>query len=185
MELPPLWRTCRVLANRVRLKIFGALSQRPGMRVGDVARAMRLSLPAASQYLRALEACGLVESRRIRRSVIYGANGPKGSGNQALARAVTNRMKERGAIESVFKLATAFANPGRIEVFRRLQAKPMSPAELSVATGWSPRTLGRHLAKLKSRGFVQQKASREKFEATVPDDALGRALAKAAAEKQS
>src|SRR5687768_8986760 len=98
MEQPPLWRTCRVLANRVRLKILGALSQRPGMRVGDVARAMRLSRPAASQYLRALEACGFVEARRVRRSVVYGVNGNRGSENQALTKALMGRLRERAAI---------------------------------------------------------------------------------------
>jgi DNA-binding transcriptional ArsR family regulator len=180
MEQTPLWRTCRVLANRPRLKILGVLRQRQGMRVSDVARVVRLSLPAASQYLRALEACGLVESRRIRGSVIYGVIGGKGSGSQALGRAVADRMKELGAIDSVFKLATAFANPGRIEVFQRLRRKPRSAAELSSATGWSRRTLLRHLAKLESRGFVRQEAKGDKFGVAEPNDAVGRALAKEA-----
>src|SRR5436190_1209277 len=99
------------------------------MRVSDVARAMRLSRPAASQYLRALEACGLVEARRVRRSVIFGVNGNRKSGNRALARALIGRLGERSAIKSVFRLATAFVNPGSIELFQRLHTKPMSVAE--------------------------------------------------------
>ena len=173
-----------MLANRARLKIFNALSQRPGMRVSDVARAVRLSLPATSQYLRALEACGLVEARRVRRSVVYGVNANKGGESRSLAKALMTRLRGRGAIEAAFKLATAFANPGRIEVFQRLQTKPRTVADLRASTGWSRWTLLRHLVKLESRGFVRRDLDGEKFERAMPDDPLARILGQEAAETQ-
>ena len=106
-----------------------------------------------------------------------------GSENQALTKAPMSRLRERGAIESVYKLATAFANPGRIEVFQRLQTKPMTLAELGDSGTWSRRTLRRHLAKLESRGFVRQDPEVETFAGTMPSDPLGRILGKAAAER--
>src|SRR6266478_9641531 len=68
---PTLWRTCRVLANRKRLQILALLSRQPNQTVSTVARQMRLSLPAASQYLRALEARGLLTCRRVELRVEY------------------------------------------------------------------------------------------------------------------
>ena len=56
---PTLWRTCRVLANRKRLQTLALLIRQPNQTVSAVAERMSLSMPAASQYLRALEARGL------------------------------------------------------------------------------------------------------------------------------
>ena len=50
---PTLWRTCRVLANRTRLQIFGLLRRQPNQTVSAVAQHLKLSLPVASQYSRA------------------------------------------------------------------------------------------------------------------------------------
>src|SRR5687767_10650919 len=89
----PLWRVSRVLANRVRLRMLSLLRRGRGLRVGEVARAMRLSRPAASQYLRALEACGFVVSRRVRRAVIYKiAPSKKSAGESALLQPLLTQL---------------------------------------------------------------------------------------------
>ena len=62
---PTLWRTCRVVANRKRLQTLALLIRKPNQTVSAVAERMRLSVPAASQYLRALEARGLLTCRRV------------------------------------------------------------------------------------------------------------------------
>ena len=180
MERIPFWRTSRTLANRVRLKILVVLNRRPGMRVSDVARATKLSRPAASQYLRALEASELVEGQRVRRSVLYEINGNTKSQHRELAKAIVTRLARGKDVEVVFKIATAFANPGRIEVFHALQKGPKSVAELRLSTGWANQTVLRHLRKLESRGFVRP--AEDKFEAVVPNDALARCLAANAAK---
>ena len=180
MERVPLWRTSRTLANRSRLKILVVINRRPGMRVSDVARATRLSRPAASQYLRALEVSELVAGQRVRRSVLYEINQNTKGQPQNLAKTIVARLGKGTEIDSVFRITTAFANPGRIEVFHVLQKGPKSVAELSLATGWTNQTVLRHLRKLESRGFVRPAA--EKFEAVVPDDALARCLAENAAK---
>ena len=68
---PTLWRTCRVLANRKRLQTLALLIRQPNQTVSAVAERMSLSVPAASQYLRALEARGLLTCRRVGRRVEY------------------------------------------------------------------------------------------------------------------
>ncbi|HEX8490090.1 MAG TPA: winged helix-turn-helix transcriptional regulator, partial [Chthoniobacterales bacterium] len=68
---PTLWRTCRVLANRKRLQILALLLRQPNQTVSVVAERMGLTVPTASQYLRALEARGLLACRRVGRSVEY------------------------------------------------------------------------------------------------------------------
>ncbi len=67
---PTLWRTCRVLANRTRLKIYALLLRQPGQTVSAIAEQLKLPLPAASHYLRALEARGLLAVRRKGRNVV-------------------------------------------------------------------------------------------------------------------
>ena len=71
---PTLWRSCRVLANRRRLQILQLLVQQPGLRVSEVAQRLKLSLPVASQYLRALEARGFLSVRRVADRVYYRPN---------------------------------------------------------------------------------------------------------------
>ena len=181
MQRLPFWRVCRVLANRPRLKIFGLLTRQPGLRVGAVAAAMKLSRPAASQYLRALESCGLLASRRDRRFVVYELGGRNSDPTlRALIRTLIISLSDKTSIEGVFKLATAFANPGRIDVFRNLSAGPKRQAQLRVSVGCSTRTLRRHLNKLQNRGFVRRAPDSQVYEATTHATAFGRALAQAA-----
>ncbi|MBM3889971.1 MAG: helix-turn-helix transcriptional regulator, partial [Verrucomicrobia bacterium] len=61
---PTLWRTCRVIANPTRLKIFALLAEQPGQTVSGVADRLKLPLSEASESLRALEARGLLTARR-------------------------------------------------------------------------------------------------------------------------
>src|SRR5437870_8771631 len=68
---PTLWRTWRVLANRKRLQTLALLIRQPNQTVSAVAERIGLSTPAASQYLRALEARGLLTCRRVGRRVEY------------------------------------------------------------------------------------------------------------------
>ena len=154
---PTLWRTCRVLANRKRLQILALLSRQPNQTVSMVAGDMRLSLPAASQYLRALEARGLVTCRRVGRRVEYRLS-PATTENAAgeILAALRLAFRRRGQpIEALFKLATAFTHPRRIEVFRAVKSGAVTFGKLQTATHISARALSRHLAKLEARGFVK------------------------------
>ena len=85
---PTLWRTCRVLANRKRLQILALLIRQPNQTVSTVAGRMSLSMPTASQYLRALEARGLLTCRRVGRRVEYR---PSAGKSERAAEEIANR----------------------------------------------------------------------------------------------
>jgi DNA-binding transcriptional ArsR family regulator len=121
---PTLWRTCRVLANRKRLQILALLSRRPNQTVSTVAKKMRLSMPAASQYLRALEARGLLNCRRVGLRVEYRppATTIEGTAGAILTALRVVFRRRAQPLDVLFKLATAFTHPRRIEVFRAVKA---------------------------------------------------------------
>jgi len=177
---PTLWRTCRVLANRKRLQTLALLRRQPNQTVSAVAERMSLSMPAASQYLRALEARGLLTCRRVGGRVEYRLSaGTSGGASGDIIKAL-RLVFPRGArsIEPIFKLATAFTHPRRIEVFRALISGADTFAKLQAATHLPTRALARHLAKLAARGFVKNEMAR--YVATSPRHPFGRALARLA-----
>jgi ArsR family transcriptional regulator, virulence genes transcriptional regulator len=66
---------CSVLTDPKRLRLIDAL--RAGERsVGDLADEIGCSLPNASQHLAVLRAAGLVSTRRIGRTILYGLAEP-------------------------------------------------------------------------------------------------------------
>src|SRR3954467_14189227 len=115
---PTLWRTCRVLANRKRLQILALLIRQPNQTVSAVAERMSLSMPAASQYLRALEARGLLTCRRVGRYVEYRPSTVTSEGAaEEIIEALRLVFRRRPQpIEAIFKLATGFTHPRRVEV---------------------------------------------------------------------
>jgi DNA-binding transcriptional ArsR family regulator len=179
---PTLWRTCRVLANRQRLRMLTLLIRQPGQTVSSVARHMRLSLPAASQYLRALEARGLLTCRRVGLRVEYrpvAMTTRDGGGTIANAlRMLVGRRHQ--PIDELFKLATAFTHPRRIEVYRAVKNGADSFVRVRATTHISTRALARHLAKLEARGFVKNEG--DVFAVTNHAHPLGRVLARLAAQ---
>jgi DNA-binding transcriptional ArsR family regulator len=179
---PTLWRTCRVLANRKRLQTLALLSRQPNQTVSAVAERMSLSMPAASQYLRALEARGLLICRRVGGRVEYRLSaGTRGGAAGDIIEAL-RRVFPRGArsIEPIFKLATAFTHPRRIEVFRAMTTGADTFAELQAATHLPTRAIARHLAKLEARGFL--KNERARYVVTRQHHPFGRVLARLATQ---
>ena len=140
---PTLWRTCRVLANRKRLQILALLIRQPNQTVSAVAERMALSMPAASQYLRALEARGLLTCRRIGRRVEYrmSAGTSEGAAKEIIKALRLVFRRRAQPIEAIFKLATSFTHPRRVEVFRALTSGADSFAKLQAATNLPSRAL--------------------------------------------
>ncbi len=179
---PTLWRTCRVIANRSRLRIFALLMRQPGQTVSAIANRSNLPIPVASQYLRALEARGLLEVRRVGRRVRCRlrsaiAGGPAQGIVEAMLEAFRRDPKP---VEALFKTATAFTHPRRIEIFRTLQREPQTLHQLRDATGIPLWALRRHLKKLEARAFVASWSGN--YVAANRPDAFGRELARLAAE---
>ncbi len=177
---PTLWRTCRVLANRTRLRIFALLARRSPQAVSAVAGQMQLPMPVASQCLRALEARGLLTVRRVGRRVYYRLNTTTGGAAPELVAPLRLALRdEPAAIESVFRLVTAFTHPRRIEIYRVLKAEAGRVSHVRAATRISAPALRRHLHKLRQRGFVVCRG--RIYAATQPAPRLGRMLARLAA----
>lgn len=177
---PTLWRTCRVLANRHRLKILGLLVQSPELTVSGVAERLELSLPVASQYLRALEARGLLAVRRVGRRVQYRLNIASAiEPARELAAAVRLAFQRDAApVEALFRLATTFTHPRRIEIFRALAAEARTTGQLQAVTRISAAALFRHRRKLEARGFVAEHQGL--YAVANRSDVFGRTLARLA-----
>jgi DNA-binding transcriptional ArsR family regulator len=173
---PTLWRTCRVIANRNRLKIFRLLIDEPGLTVSAVAERLGVSVPAASEYLRALESRGLLTTRRVGRWVKYQcAGGGSESSGAVLATALRAAFREdNNALEAIFRAATAFTHPRRIEIYRAVQAGAVTLAQAQAATRIPAWALLRHFQKLETRGFITCQFGR--YAVVSRPDALGQEL---------
>ncbi len=154
---PTLWRTCRVLANAGRLRCLKVVLECPGSTVGDIAEHACVSEAVASEYLRALQARGLILACRESRWVRYTADPDplvKGAARLlvALRRALlTEARSEADMIHTV----TAFTHPRRLEIMKWLQCVDGASIEgLSTHTQISVPALFRHLRKLKTRQRV-------------------------------
>lgn len=175
---PTLWRTCRVLANTTRLRIFAQLVRQQPQSVSQLADRVSLTLPVASQSLRALESRGLLKVKRIRLRVEYRI--PSTAEAVALANLIT-ALKTALRVEPlptarIIKLATAFTHPSRIHIYRCLNDGPKTQVQIQSAIPISAPALSRHLGKLIARGFVELDDVGRCTAITHPQ-AIGRALA--------
>lgn len=178
---PTLWRTCRVLANRTRLRILGLLIFHSPQTVSAVAARLNLPMPVASLGLRSLEARGLLTVRRVKLHAHYRLNDiPTGDARDLVAALKSAFRSELSPENLIFRLSTAFTHPRRVEIFRLLQTQPCAAARLRIATGISGPALVRHLEKLKARGFVV--SQKNIYSTTKPRQAFGHTLAQMAAQ---
>ena len=132
------------------------LIQNPDRPVSAVARKLKVPRVVASQYLRALNARGLLKARREGRWVYYRAS-PDGSVGEAkpLLLALERTFAQKSdSVSTIFRLVTAFTHPRRQDIFLALPRRGMAFGELMFKTGMSPDALRRHLRKLVDRGFV-------------------------------
>ena len=157
---PTLWRTCRVLANRVRLRMLGVLFRQGELPVSAVAGAVGVSAVLASLYLRSLSARGLLAARREGRWVFYRpAADPSVRVAADLLQALDSAFaSKRDPTKEIFRQATAFTHPRRVQIVRALANGAMAMDALARNTAIGRFALRRHLAKLCRRGFVKETA---------------------------
>jgi len=177
---PTLWRTCRALANETRLKAFRWLLRNPDQTVSRVASKLGLSRSMATRHLRILAARGLLRASRIGPWVCYRVEpDPTIPEARRLVAALRDAFSEDPhAVEGIYRLATAFTNARRQAVYEELRKGDRTFADLVRGTRMSPRALGRHLAKLQSRGFVV--AGEGLYRAAAPPGRVARILAELA-----
>src|SRR5208282_6924615 len=180
---PTLWRTCRVLANDTRLRLLAQLVRKQPQSVSELAAQCSLTLPIASQSLRALEARGLLRVNRIRRRVEYHIPTRSEAGSLADLIAALLAVLHRKPLptRAIMKLATAFTHPTRIQIHRMLQSGPRTRRQLQATIRLSSLALWRHLRKLKARGFVRHNDTQRAYECCNHPDRIGRALSQLAA----
>jgi DNA-binding IclR family transcriptional regulator len=158
---PTLWRTCRVLANPVRLRVLQHVIRHSESCVSAVARACNLPLSSTTLALRALQARGLLGVRREGLFVIYFATADNSVEHAAAVLAALRRSFQRDDQPAeIIRAATAFTHARRITIVQALAKAPTVAADLSVLCGISRPALYRHLDKLGRRGVV----------AVAPDD---------------
>ncbi len=178
---PTLWRTCRALANRRRLAVLRVLASHPELSVSAIARALGIPLTTACEYLRALNARGLLLVRRVGRCVYYRlGSDPAVPDSGVLLEAVSGALGASSrSVEPVYRVLTACTHPRRVDLLRVLHRQPMNIREMAMATGASVPALRRHVRKLKARGLVDSAAGR--YRCRRSRDPLARTLLRLAA----
>ena len=183
---PSLWRTCRALANLRRLELMRELMVHGPRTVSQMAETLHWSVSASSQYLRQLNARGLLSSIRSGPYVIYRPEAnPKIAYGKRLLHALNQSftIEEQGA-DYVFRHLTAFTHERRIRMVKALMVRPFSGPELSGAVQVSLPALYRHLAKLERRGYVDFDAKLGKYIWQPVEGCLPRMLSELVADAQ-
>jgi DNA-binding MarR family transcriptional regulator len=159
---PTLWRTCRALANRRRLRLVRYVLRHPGHTVTEIADALGFTVATASEYLRVLNARGLLEAGRVDRFVCYGPGRDRSLPEaQQILQALQLVARRRKDFERhVFRQATAFTHLRRARIIRAIEDQRLTILDLEMRTRISRRALKRHLAKLRARGYLRRKGGR-------------------------
>ncbi len=159
---PSLWRTCRVLANPLRLACLHAVCDDRDHTVSELAQRARLSPTVASLYLRQLQARGLIRSVRVGRWVRYSAIADPAVAHAADVLAAMKRALRRShpPYRRLFRTLTGFTHPRRLVILRALPDNNAVPVErLHDVTGIPVPALSRHLNKLRRHGLARRTPS--------------------------
>ena len=178
---PTLWRTCRVLAGSVRLKLLRQLHEAPGRCVSDLAQAVGIGISDASQELRRLQSRGVLQAERQGAKLIYrlGADPQVPSAAPLLAALLAALSSfPPGRDEDMSALATGLAHPRRITLAAILMKSPANISELRRTTRIPVASLRHHLDFLAAGGYIQNRKGLLTFKS--PPHPLARALSRLA-----
>lgn len=158
---PTLWRTCRALAHRERLRIIQLVMRRGVLCVGDVSTLLDLPLSLASAHLRVLNARGILSVQRVGRFVWYRLEADPSVWSAAKLVETLRLVLAGGTArerEAAYRDLTAYTHPRRIALAATLTAcgRTMNLDELEHTTRISRVALLRHLTKLQTRGVVRR-----------------------------
>ena len=176
---PTLWRTCRVKSGSTRQALFRRIAKNPGLSVGALAKAERISLGRASQELRRLQSRGIVSVERTGRFVLYYPDpDPSVSSAQPVLRALQEICERFGASadERTARLAAGVSHEKRWAMVRVLQAGPLAVHEMRAALKIPVPTLWHHLRFLEIGGWVERE--RGKWKLAPNDHPLAKCLLK-------
>lgn len=151
-----IWKTCRVLANEDRLRIFKRLMCGGELCVSDIADAEGISSVVASQHLRLLHENGFLNQIRESKWTFYTAVSiPEIPLTRKIYEPLKKQLRKRNQIPKLLKSTTAFTHPRRIEIVKQLNRASCTFEELMDMCGISSRAMIRHLEKLRSRNLIR------------------------------
>ena len=144
--------------------------------VSDVAHDLDIPVTTASEYLRTLNARGLLGARREGRWVLYRMQADPAvphARSLLAALAATFRIRAK-PMKEAFAALTGFTHPRRIALVRVLARGPSDLKSLRRQSGISVQAALRHLRKLEKRGFAFREDRR--YALGRPTSPLGRTL---------
>ena len=156
---PTLWRTCRVLAGKTRLRLLRQVVNNPGQTVTRLADAADIHLSRASQELRRLQSRGLIQAERNRNTVKYfPISDPLVSTAKPLLDSMKSAFsKAQPASDALaIGIATALSHPRRIAILTQLLKGPMHFDDLRTAVHIPAVSLQRHLRLLQRLDLARQ-----------------------------
>ena len=176
---PTLWRTCKMLAGATRIRLLRQLHVNADQCVTALGRSVGIHQPAASQELRRIQSRGLLQVVRQGPAVMYRLMADPQVPTaapllKAIQAALAGLPPEKDGL--MCAIATGLAHERRIQIARVLMNGAHAPPELQQLLHIPPRPFWLHLQKLIAAGFVVP--AQDRFQWTVPDHPLGRALAK-------
>ena len=181
---PTIWRTARALDNENRLRFLRAIFvSKEAKGVTRLAEDIGVSVPTASQYLRALNARGLVDVKRESSHVYYGSGKNRSLPEAQLLQDAFRRLFERKDLPSdwparISPVLKAYANERRIAIIRTIAENgSLTFASLSHLADMSETSLLRHLSLLLDGGVIAQDERRQ-YVIRPPKNSLQQALLK-------
>lgn len=176
---PTLWRTCKMLAGRTRLRLLRQLHDHPESCVSALGNRAAVKESAASQELRRIQSRGLLQAERRGVRTIYRlAADPQVASAAPLLKALQTAFAacpaERDA--EIAAMAAGLAHERRIRIVRALLDGRRTRLDLQFATRISAHPFRMHLEKLLASGFVAAAGHEVQF--AVPEHPVGKALAK-------
>lgn len=158
---PTVWRTARALSNEKRLRLLHEVWLANGNRsVSALAERVGLSVSTASDYLRALNARGLISVERDKSYVFY-ANGSDRSLRdaqtlqEAFSKVFASGDLPEDWAQGMLPLLWTYAHFRRLAIIRCIASdKGIAFCEISARTDIPDASLARHLAMLKDAGVV-------------------------------
>lgn len=175
---PTLWRTCRMLAGKTRIKLMRHLHEHPGQNVTAMAEAVGIGVSDASQELRRIQSRGLLQAEHRQAHLLYrfGAD-PQVLSAAPILKALRSALAEDpGGDDQIRAIAHALGHPKRIAILRLLMASPKPGHALQVELGTSSGNLHRHLQALLDGGWIRRENRQLHFAA--PAHPLAKALVK-------
>jgi len=169
---PSLWRTCRTLASKPRLRLLAELFHGGELGVSQVAIRCDMREPDTSLRLRQLQARGLVSARRQGRWTFYSpqANPDVRHAAEIVEALRPLRLTSAPCVAGVIRTLTAFTHPRRLNLLQAIAEGCSHPADLARRCELSRPALYRHLTKMVRRQVIQRQG--DQYALAVPTDPL-------------